>query len=192
VKTSALVRMALLGACLALVSGCATHETPSPSATIVATAAAAPVPLPRFVLTSTAKTALKRTDGHPFGIAAWRENSPLVLCFFTSDCHDCADELLQLVRLHDAYARQGLKIVMVSPEPLPRLKKFAADHHVPFPVLCDSARGFREAYGGLASPFAMLVNREGKVVQALSALADVSRLYAMFGPDVERELRSAS
>jgi peroxiredoxin len=81
---------------------------------------------------------------------------------------------------------------MVSPEPLPRLQEYAFARRLPFPVLSDPLRGLHQAYGASGTPFTLLIDRDGKVVQALGALTAVTHFDDQFVPRVVRELRRSS
>lgn len=114
----------------------------------------------------------------------------LLLSFMASFCAPCKKELPALQKLHQTYAEQGLRVVMVSlddtPEGMKIIEELIAEHQVTFPVLKDrttlAARRWLGKDGLLPSVF---------LVKADATVATVSRGYdAQTSARLEQEVRA--
>ncbi len=147
--------------------------------------------LPHFVTPLMSKPApdftLKDLSGKKVSLADYRGKAVLIN-FWATWCAPCKIETPWLVDLRNQYASKGFEILGVSlddldPDDKTRfaeekrdIAKFAAQEHMPYPVLIDGA-SLDKNYGGLdALPTSYFVDRTGKVVAAqlgLTSKADI-------------------
>lgn len=113
--------------------------------------------------------------GDFIGAKASKPARALLLVFFASWCEPCKAELPEWNRLYNAYAKEGLAILMVSvdqePEGIVKAREFINAQKPPFPVLSDrlslvSRRYFDEQ---IVLPSAFLIGSNGGVSAAYSA-----------------------
>ncbi len=93
--------------------------------------------------------------------------------------------MLDLYRKHNA---RGLEFVMVSDEPMARLKRYLDVTQVPVPVLCDAKDEAHLNYGVTGVPFTVLVDRQGRVAKVLSGYS-LDLFEDQFVPAVEAVLK---
>jgi thiol-disulfide isomerase/thioredoxin len=130
---------------------------------------------------------LQDLGGKKVSLADYRGKAVLIN-FWATWCGPCKIETPWLVDLRNQYASKGFEILGVSlddldPDDKTRfaeekrdIAKFAAQEHMPYPVLIDGA-SLDKNYGGLdALPTSYFVDRSGKVVAAqlgLTSKADI-------------------
>jgi hypothetical protein len=109
---------------------------------------------------------------------------PVLLLFLSADCRTCAAVLDEAVR----HAGHGVPLRVLYAGPIP-----AASAGLPVPVHGEAAELF-ERYDAIATPFAVLVDRSGRVdrsepvgsAAALRALLDRADAAAGNGADAQR------
>lgn len=90
---------------------------------------------------------LPATDSASVSLADFRGRSTIVYFYPAAATPGCTTEACDfrdnLNRLQDA----GYAVVGISPDPVPKLEKFAEAEHLNFPLLSDPDHAVAEAYG---------------------------------------------
>jgi len=119
-------------------------------------------------------TAISLPDGggQPFDVLAHAAQHKVVLVsMWASWCAPCRIEMPILDRLHTKRADDGFAVVSVNEdEDAAKAKAYLADHPVSFPVLYDPNRTLMERYGFSGLPAAIVIDKDGKVIQVLEGL----------------------
>jgi thiol-disulfide isomerase/thioredoxin len=104
-------------------------------------------------------------DGREITSSAWR-GKVVIVNFWATWCGPCRAEIPDLVALQEKY-RDRLQIVGVSEDegPIDDVKKFAAEHHVNYPVVMSSPE-IRKLFPGVSAlPTSFFIDRESRLVQ---------------------------
>jgi len=108
-------------------------------------------------------------DGRPEGMSRWR-GQLVVVNFWATWCAPCVEEMPDLQRVHDEYAMQGVTVVGLGIDAPSALKRFRDEHGLSLPLYAAGASGSEvgrllgNASGAL--PYTVLVDRNGRIVQA--------------------------
>jgi len=116
-----------------------------------------PAVLPAFVA--------RDLDGHAVSTGSWR-GKVIIINFWATWCGPCRAEIPDLVALQEKY-RDRLQVIGISEdEASPEaVKRFAADHHVNYPVIMTTPE-IEKLFPGIgALPTSFIVDRESRVVQ---------------------------
>ena len=105
-------------------------------------------PMPRLSPGETAPDfTLPATDSAAVSLSGFRGRSTIIYFYPAAATPGCTKEACDfrdnLTSLQDA----GYAVVGISPDPLPKLEKFAAAEHLNFPLLSDPDHAVAEAYG---------------------------------------------
>jgi thiol-disulfide isomerase/thioredoxin len=121
-------------------------------------------------------------DGREVSSASWR-GKVIIINFWATWCGPCRAEIPDLVTLQEKY-RDRLQVIGISEdEASPDLvKRFAADHHINYPVIMTTPEIGKLFPGIGALPTSFVIDRESRVVQK-----HVGMLQAAI---TERETRS--
>src|ERR1043166_6886914 len=108
---------------------------------------------------------IRTIDGHEVSAASLRGKVTIVN-FWATWCPPCRAEIPDLVALQEKY-RDQLQIIGVSEDegPVDGVKRFAADHHMNYPVVMVSPEIEKMFPGIGALPTSFVVNRDARVVQ---------------------------
>jgi thiol-disulfide isomerase/thioredoxin len=118
---------------------------------------------------------VKDLDGRPVDLGQWIGKKPVLIEFWATWCENC--EAL-LPKLTSARTRVGDRVefiginVTVNQTP-DRVRRYMAEHQLPFRVLYDTEGASVRAFAAPATSYVVLVDREGRV------------LYTGVGPDQE-------
>jgi thiol-disulfide isomerase/thioredoxin len=104
-------------------------------------------------------------DGREVSTASWR-GKVVIINFWATWCGPCRAEIPDLVALQEKY-RDRLQVIGISQdEASPEVvKRFAADHHVNYPVIMTTPEIDKLFPGIGALPTSFIVDRESRVVQ---------------------------
>lgn len=108
-----------------------------------------------------------------FGPGKWtgsRAEEPkklVLLSFFATWCEPCKKEMPELVRLYEAYAEEGLGVMLVSidkgKEQRDEVVALAEEHKVPFPVVHDRFQVVARRYDAERLPYMLLIGPDGVI-----------------------------
>ncbi len=106
-----------------------------------------------------------------------KNNKPVLIDFFRTDCEPCKKELPQIVRFHEKYKDefQVLVVALLEEEGgRDKLEKFFSENKVPFPVLVDAyetvAKNYIAAGESVTLPAIFLIGKSGRVKKAQAGL----------------------
>jgi peroxiredoxin len=108
---------------------------------------------------------LKAVDGMRFVLRDELLKGPVVLAFFKVSCPTCQYAFPFLERLHQAYCRQGVRIIGVSQNESKDTAKFNQEFGITFPVLLDDTKtyGVSNAYGLTNVPSIFWIGQDGEI-----------------------------
>ena len=108
-------------------------------------------------------------DGKSFNLAKTNTEGPVLLFFFTVSSENSLAELPSVVRLHEARAGEGLRVVGVSmdgPIKMADVNAWAARNHVTFPIVRDEDTRISTLYNPAKAPhLIVLIDRHGVIVR---------------------------
>ena len=106
-------------------------------------------------------------EGKDQPLAQW-QGKVLVVNFWATWCAPCREEMPMFVRLQRDQGSKGLQFVGIAVDDADKVRKFAADLGVNYPVLIGGygAMELSKTLGNsiMALPFTVIVDRGGKVV----------------------------
>ena len=105
-------------------------------------------------------------DGKLQGLDQWA-GKVLVVNFWATWCAPCREEIPLFVKLQNKYAAQGLQFVGVAIDQPEKVRPYAAELGMNFPILIGGVEGLdlARALGNRMSvlPFTVIVGRDGKI-----------------------------
>lgn len=111
----------------------------------------------------------KDLDGQPETMARWK-GGLVVVNFWATWCAPCVEEMPDLQRVHDEYAGRGVTVVGLGIDNPSALKRFRDEHKLSLPLYAAGATGSELGRmlgnGSGALPYTVLLNRDGRIVQA--------------------------
>lgn len=137
---------------------------------------------PNFDLSSTEGVLLMLCDEVP--------RSPLLLAFVAA-AEAGRETLRELAARHADFTRRGLKVLVVSSDPLAELQALQQELELPFPLLHDD-RGFSKLYGfdpaedGAAQTLLVLVDQGQRVLLVADGQASLETALANVLSEVDR------
>ncbi|MBE3135718.1 MAG: TlpA family protein disulfide reductase [Acidobacteria bacterium] len=108
---------------------------------------------------------IKDMDGRDVSLAQFK-GKVVLLNFWATWCDPCQAEIPGFVELQAQYRDRGLVIVGISvDDPIEKLKPFAREFQMNYPVLAGSDRDdVQEAYGPMYGiPVSVLISRDGRI-----------------------------
>jgi thiol-disulfide isomerase/thioredoxin len=104
-------------------------------------------------------------DGREVSTASWR-GKVVIINFWATWCGPCRAEIPDLVALQEKY-RDRLQVIGISQDEASPdvVKRFAAEHHVNYPVIMTTPEIDRLFPGIGALPTSFIVDRESRLVQ---------------------------
>jgi len=103
-----------------------------------------------------------------------KENKkPLLINFWATWCGPCREEIPSLVELQQNYGDQLVVLGVSIDDPLSKLKPYATEMHMNYPVLVGKDRqDVQDAYGPLFGiPVSVFVDRDGRIWKRHSGIA---------------------
>jgi peroxiredoxin len=108
-------------------------------------------------------------DGRPEAMARW-QGRLVVVNFWATWCAPCVEEMPDLQRVHDEYRERGITVVGLGIDAPAALRRFRDEHRLSLPLYAAGADGSElgRALGNAsgALPYTVLVDRNGRIVQA--------------------------
>jgi peroxiredoxin len=111
--------------------------------------------------------------------------------FWATSCPGCVAEMPALVETYRKYHGRGFDVVAVamSYDPPSHVVNYTRKNALPFPVVLDVDGRLAAAFGDVQlTPTAIVIDRQGHIVQRVVGELDFARLHAM----LEKELGRAS
>jgi cytochrome c biogenesis protein CcmG/thiol:disulfide interchange protein DsbE len=108
---------------------------------------------------------LKDMDGNDVRFADYK-GKVVLLNFWATWCAPCKSEIPAFVQLQDKYREQGVVFLGFSvDDPVEKLKPFAAQYKMNYPVLVGDGRDdVQDAYGPMwGVPVTVFISRDGKI-----------------------------
>jgi len=111
---------------------------------------------------------LPDTSGKDQSLAQWRDKI-LIVNFWATWCEPCREEVPALVRIQAKHASNGVQIVGISVDSVDKVRQFAAEYQVRYPLMIgsievmDLARRLGNNAAGL--PYTVVLDRAGRVVK---------------------------
>lgn len=171
-RWAAVLSLLVIGA--VSLGGCArTPAATSKAPALPAAPAAAPVPVrvggdaPNFTL--------ETSDGKSITLADLK-GKPVVLNFWASWCHFCAQEAPDLDALYRQYQPKGLQVLGVGTDEAAALKAKAKELGLTYPTGADAEAA--RTYGVGPVPHTFFVDREGKITASLLGARPKAELEA--------------
>jgi thiol-disulfide isomerase/thioredoxin len=127
-------------------------------------------------------------EGKSRNLGEWR-GKVLVVNFWATWCPPCLKEIPEFIRMQQQLGEQGLQFVGIAADQPEKVRQFAADYRMNYPVLLgqmdviEIARLAGNTAGGL--PFTVIIDREGRWVRSASGALDEARLQTLLGPLLE-------
>ncbi len=156
----------LLVACMMMLAGCARKTVarsaaPPPAATAPS---AAPVAANAEVGKAAPDFTLKTADGKSITVSGLK-GKPVVVNFWASWCHFCAQEAPDLNALYQQYQSKGLQVLGVGTDDLESLKAKAKELGLTYPIGSNPEAAKTYGVGGV--PHTFLINRKGEIAASL-------------------------
>jgi thiol-disulfide isomerase/thioredoxin len=107
------------------------------------------------------------TDGGKPVVLAELKGKPVVVEFWATWCGPCVAEIPHIKSLYAEHADEGLAVVTLhAPRGADRkdLESFAKDKGMSYPIGLDTSGETYDAYGIEGIPFAVVIDRSGKVI----------------------------
>ncbi len=122
-------------------------------------------------------------DGARIALSDFRGRRPLILYFYPKDnTPGCTREACAFRDHHGEIEAAGAALVGVSLDSAESHRKFAADHHLGFPLLCDADAAISKAYGVArlggwlwSKRVTFVIDREGIVRRVISSELGIDR-----------------
>jgi thiol-disulfide isomerase/thioredoxin len=114
------------------------------------------------------QAALPDLSGQTQRIDQWK-GKVLIVNFWATWCPPCREEIPAFIRTQEKLGSKGLQIVGIAVDQLDKVKPYAADMRINYPVLVgdleaiDLARQVGNRLGGL--PYTIILDRNGKLVK---------------------------
>ena len=119
---------------------------------------------------------IKNTSGKEIDLAKLSAKGP-VLVRLTCGCLGCDRELPYFQALHEAYKKDGIRLVAIFAEPDEKFAKYAKSKQFKMQYALDPKRNSWKTFGTKTMPSNFLIGKGGKVI-AISKGCDPSGLIA--------------
>lgn len=115
--------------------------------------------------TSSRKTPIDFTlpdlDGNDVRLSSLKGNVVLV-DFWATWCPPCKVEIPHLITLYETYKEKGLIVLGVGLDDEQKLKDFAEEHHITYPILIGT-KDLAQKYRITGIPTTYLIDKKGKI-----------------------------
>ena len=110
---------------------------------------------------------LSDLDGQQSTIGDWKGNI-LVVNFWAPWCAPCRREVPSLIKVHQEYVQQGVRVLGIALDSEPQVSQFAAEYQINYPLFLGGNRiaMYNAAFGNPSGslPFTALVDRHQRIV----------------------------
>lgn len=114
---------------------------------------------------------LQSLDAAPQDLGAALGGRPALLSFWATWCDACQKEMPDLSKLDEwARAHGGVVMGVAVGEPVAKVRAFAGDHRLPYPILVDEDFHLADTLGEKRVPATLVVDRTGRIVHAGGSL----------------------
>jgi peroxiredoxin len=116
--------------------------------------------------------------GQTIDLAQYRGKT-VVVNFWATSCPGCVKEMPQLVDVYQRYHSKGLEVVAVamSYDPADNVRQFAAEQHLPFPVVMDTQGEIARAFGEVKlTPTSFVIDADGHIAEQTIGDLDFAKL----------------
>ena len=101
----------------------------------------------------------------------------ILLNFWATWCGPCKAEIPSLVELQTQYADDLVVLGLSIDDPAEKLRPYAAEYKMNYPVLVGGREDVQEAFGPLFGvPVSVIIDREGKIAMKHSGMASKEQL----------------
>lgn len=126
-------------------------------------------------------------DGKTFDLADYK-GKVVLINFWATWCGPCRMEIPDLIRLQEKYGPKGFTVVGLSEDDSAEpVKPFVKDNKINYPVLV-SPPGLGQEYAVTGLPTSFLVDKNGKVVWAMSGVSPNQSTESIIAPEIEKAL----
>lgn len=92
--------------------------------------------------------AVETTDGDGVRLAQFWQQAPALIFFVRHvGCVFCREQVRALAQRYDEIRKRGAEVIAIIPTDTINAGRFARSMHLPYPVLCDTARRAFAAFG---------------------------------------------
>ncbi len=125
---------------------------------------------------------VKRIDGRADSLANYR-GSIVVANLWASWCAPCREEMPELQRFAQAYAKRGVVVLGIDQgEGAHAAQAFAKERGVTFPILLDEEQRYGRRYMSVGLPTNFVVDRGGKIVRGIDGQVTFAVLQSIVDP----------
>jgi thiol-disulfide isomerase/thioredoxin len=131
------------------------------------------------------RAALPDLAGQSQALTQWK-GKVLVVNFWATWCAPCREEIPALIQVQEKLGPKGLQIVGIAIDQVERVKPYAAEMRINYPVLVgeleamDLAQKAGNQVGGL--PFTVILDRSGQPVRTELGALDQKKLDSILQP----------
>jgi len=131
------------------------------------------------------RAALPDLEGRSQALTQWK-GKVLVVNFWATWCAPCREEIPALIQVQEKLGPKGLQIVGIAIDQVERVKPYAAEMRINYPVLVgeleamDLAQKAGNQVGGL--PFTVILDRSGQPVRTELGALDQKKLDSILQP----------
>lgn len=106
-------------------------------------------------------------SGRQTTVGDWKGNI-LVVNFWAPWCAPCRREVPALIKLHEEFAQQGVRVLGIAFDNEPQVSRFATDYQINYPLFLSDNRSamYNAAFGNPSGslPFTALLDRDLRIV----------------------------
>jgi thiol-disulfide isomerase/thioredoxin len=106
-------------------------------------------------------------SGRESTIGDW-EGNILIVNFWAPWCAPCRREVPSLIKIHQEYAQQGVRVLGIALDSEPQVRRFAADYQINYPLFLGGNRTamYNAVFGNPSGslPFTALLDRNQRIV----------------------------